>query len=447
VSDAHLVDDMMESLKAGKRLMVVGNSKARINRLTEAIKHQFPDMTTLTVTADTNTKREVKEFMLHPAKHATDYQVILSSPSLGTGIDLTFEDDAVKVDIVYGFCDAQITTHFDFDQHISRVRKPGAVKVWVSPLIFRFDTSPDVIKQDIGALMDFDEDGNPVYQTGDPFIDMAGLVVSRQRASKNGLKWNFIRHKQRQGAVVNIIERDDGAADHGSTVKKVGRLIEDKKRVEKLMGARRLNKVQYGAVQRQIMDRETIPEADRWAHERTALELFYRQPITEDLIEIDQRGRFRERLETFERVDGIMQRPDLYPVDALFLDPTTAITKRFIKPTLLDKAIAVGFLLTKTPLIKNWQFQEIATVTKDDLKDFTAAVNEHKAIIENTLEIAIREDNDMQQLSQVLQRIGMGLRLIDRNKVRRYRIDKSRLERLRKFQELREGDDEWTTAT
>jgi hypothetical protein len=449
VSDKHLVDDMMESLKDGKRLMVVGNSKARINDLTEAIKDRFPEMKTLTVTAETVNEKEVQEFMLHPAKRATDYQVILSSPSLTCGIDISFEGDAVKIDVVYGFCDRRITSHFEFDQHISRVRTPGATKVWVTPLPDRFDTSPDVIKRDIGPLVDFDEDGNPIYQTGDAFIDMAGLIVSRDRASKNRLKWNFIRHKRQQGWTVNIIERDDAAAERGKITKKVGRRISDEKRADKLMGARWLDEREYRTIYKQIMDRETIPDADRWAYERKWLEMFYRQTITRDLIEVDERGRFRERLETFEIVDRIMQRPDLYPVDALFLDPTTAIAKRFVTPALLEKAVAVAFLLTRTPLIKDGQWQVMATVTKADLKDFTAAVTKHKAVIENTLEIGIREDNETQQLSQVLQRVGMRLELIDRNKARRYRIDKNQLDRLRTFRRLRDidVDEDPNTAT
>jgi hypothetical protein len=97
------------------------------------------------------------------------------------------------------------------------------------------------------------------------------------------------------------------------------------------------------------------------------MKLFYRQTITRDLIEVDQRGRFRERLKTFEMVDRIMRRPDLYRPEAMFLDPTTAIAKRFITPALLEKAVAVTFLLTRTPLIRDGQWQVMATVIKADL--------------------------------------------------------------------------------
>jgi hypothetical protein len=311
----------------------------------------------------------------------------------------------------------------------------------------RFDTSPDVIKRDIGVLMDFDEEGNPIYQTGDAFIDMAGLIVSRERASKNSLKWNFIKHKRQQGWTVNVIERDDTAAEREKIAKKIGRRISDEKRADKLLGARQLNEREYRTIYKQIMDCETITEADRWAYERKAMELFYRQTITEDLIEVDQRGRFRERLETFETLDRIMRQPDIYPVDAIFLDPTTAIAKRFITPTIFNKAIAVAFLLTRTPLIKDGKWQETATITKHDLMDFSAAVNKHKAVIENTLEICIREDNEMQQLSQVLQRVGMRLELIDRNKLRRYQIDQSQLDKMLTFHELLDIDVDDTTAT
>ena len=40
----------------------------------------------------------------------------------------------------------------------------------------------------------------------DPFIDMASLILSRQRASKNKVKKHFIEHKERQGYTIEIVD-------------------------------------------------------------------------------------------------------------------------------------------------------------------------------------------------------------------------------------------------
>ena len=68
------------------------------------------------------------------------YQVVLSSPSLGTGIDISFESDLDEIDVVYGFYENRVNTHTEIDQQLSRVRKPKEVHIWISPVIFNFET-------------------------------------------------------------------------------------------------------------------------------------------------------------------------------------------------------------------------------------------------------------------------------------------------------------------
>ena len=106
-------------------------------------------MQQIVVTSDTIDSEEVKKFIVNVKDKALDYAVIWTSPSLGTGVDITFPDKAKHIDVVFGFFDTPITTHFDCDQQIARVRHPGAVKVWVSSQRFNFDTALDVVRRDI----------------------------------------------------------------------------------------------------------------------------------------------------------------------------------------------------------------------------------------------------------------------------------------------------------
>ena len=133
-----LLAEMKRSLALKKRVFVTSNAKRRIDRISAAIAEDFGEsVRQIKITSDSIPFSEVKAFIKAPSEQAVLYDLILTSPSLGTGIDITFEDQGQLIDVVYGFFDAMITTHFDFDQQLARVRHPGAIDVWVSPRWFR----------------------------------------------------------------------------------------------------------------------------------------------------------------------------------------------------------------------------------------------------------------------------------------------------------------------
>ena len=47
--------------------------------------------------------------------------VLVSHLAWGTGVDITFDNNAQLIDVVYGFFQARVNTHFDIDQQLSRV--------------------------------------------------------------------------------------------------------------------------------------------------------------------------------------------------------------------------------------------------------------------------------------------------------------------------------------
>ena len=192
---------------SGKRCIVTSNSKTKMVNLAAAIRDEFPQRKTIVITSDTRlNEAEVRQFIGSPAKLAEAYHAVFASPSIGTGVDIAFPGKAQVFDVVFGFCEAQITTHLEFDQQLARVRHPGEVKVWVNPRRFHFETEFDVVKRDAlerslfkNLLIGYADTGEPEYQENDAFLEMASMILSEQRASKNDLKANFIRHKQKQG--------------------------------------------------------------------------------------------------------------------------------------------------------------------------------------------------------------------------------------------------------
>ena len=64
-------------------------------------------------------------------------------------MDVSFPDKSKLIDVVFGFCEANINTHFDFDQQLARVRDPGAVRVWINPRRFYYETSVDAVRREL----------------------------------------------------------------------------------------------------------------------------------------------------------------------------------------------------------------------------------------------------------------------------------------------------------
>jgi hypothetical protein len=390
--------------------------------------------------------------------------LILTSPSLGTGVDIAFEEKSEQIDVVYGFFDALITTHFDFDQQLARVRHPGAVRVWITPRWFRFDTAVDVIKRDIlrdglykNLLVDFDEVGRPVYLDDDPFLDMASLIVSQQRASKNELKHHFIQLKKRQGYTISMVEPDETMWGEGQGLARLGKRLSARKRVEALLGASPLKKAEYEDIKGRLTDNDEVSETEKWSFHRTWIERFYREPITPSLIELDSGGKHRKSVLRFEAVLAKMEtardhelmtgdlRTALESVGAASLVPEL----RFVKQE-SDVARTICYLLYKTPLMREGALAP-TTVTMDDLHEFADAMLKDKPIIENVLDLEVRADvlaKPMIQLNAILKLVGLCCKPIKKNKAKGrmiypYRFDQPSYDRMLQLVEKRRTTDRW----
>ena len=308
-SRPHLVSELKDALAHGKRCFVISNAKGKIVQLARAMKDDFPTKSIITITADTALEKAVTNFIRNPTTEALKYDAVFASPSIGTGVDIAFPDQAQVFDAVFGFCDAQITTHLEFDQQLSRVRHPGEIKAWITPQRFNFEIEFEVVKRDAlerslfkNLIVDYDDDGEPQYQEDDPFLEMASLIVSEQRASKNNLKGNFVRHKEKQGFRIEYVGKDPKAFDEGQALLVKGKGLDDDAYCEAILSAEPLTPPQYYALGEDVRAGERLSNSEKWSYQRATIEDFYREPITPDLIALDQRGRFRAKVELFEAV-------------------------------------------------------------------------------------------------------------------------------------------------
>ena len=82
----HLMGDLKQSLADGKRAFVTSNSMNLVDKLHNGLIADTGNVIrSILVTSETVANDDVKAFIADPAVRALDYDVILTSPSLGTG--------------------------------------------------------------------------------------------------------------------------------------------------------------------------------------------------------------------------------------------------------------------------------------------------------------------------------------------------------------------------
>ncbi len=150
--DTQLIDHMLGNIIDGKRIFVTSNSKAKIKNLEKAIQQTAQkaglDIPTITITSENSREDNIQKFIQNIKTEILDYKAVLSSPSLGTGIDITFENNNEEIDCVYGLFETRINSHFEVDQQLARVRHPKEVNVWIAPARYNFETDIRVIADD-----------------------------------------------------------------------------------------------------------------------------------------------------------------------------------------------------------------------------------------------------------------------------------------------------------
>ena len=292
--------------------------------------------------------------------------------------------------------------YYDFDQQIWRVRQPGAVKVWINPRRFSFETSREVVKREIqqknlfrSVLSDYDDDLTPQYHTDDPLIDMAVLARSQELMSKNNLKKNYIAMKRRHGQPIEFLERDDRLARKGSTLEAEGRYAADAKYRSRLFEAKTLNQDEFDDIELRIQENEDVSATERVAFARTRIERFYRQPLSDELLlEHDDKGRFRGKIIRFEQLVQFAESERRNR--QVKTKPSVGFSALRLR-ALKDQRYIAGLLhdlLTTSGIYFDGTFDTHKVVNVITLEPFMRRVHEIKGEIENQLEIEVRKKDN-----------------------------------------------------
>src|SRR5262249_59106438 len=135
---------------------------------------------------------------------------------------------------------------------------------------------------------------------------------------------------------------------------------------EAVLGAAPLRRPEFDDVKERLEWRDEVTEAEAWSCVRTAIELFYREPVTAALVALDDEGRYRQAVKRFGSIgfahDCDHVRAAIACAGEEPLDPRA----RFVK-TPRDVAGAIMRMLHHTPLMRDGALGPDVTLTKDDL--------------------------------------------------------------------------------
>lgn len=308
-NENHLVADMLASLKNSHRVFIACNSKKRVEELVETIKKdRGGDFPIFSITSANSGGKDVIDFIRSIKKDILKYKVLIVSPAMGTGIDITFPDMISHVDGVYGFFNAKINTHYEVDQQISRVRHPKYIRVWVSPETFNFEYEVDPIRQELAEsglvpemLTGYESDGTARFNWADPFLTLHATILAAQRASKNSLKKNFIELREHNGWEIVDVAKDAAMASTGSIMSKLGKGVALDQYIAGIVSAPLITWEQADVLskRRKLVN---LSSEESNCLERYWIERFYGEEVTEQLLRDDKRGKYREQIRMLEAV-------------------------------------------------------------------------------------------------------------------------------------------------
>jgi hypothetical protein len=419
---------VIEAIKRGERCFIVSNAKKYVEAMHRMILNACGDAVTIrTITSDNSRDVAIVDFIKNIKTAILTVQVVIASPSIGTGVDITFPGGARMVDRVFGFFYPFVNTHTDIDQQLCRVRNPGAVDVWIDAMRFEFTSNIDVVKDDLAraykvkrAVRGRREDGMVDYDRDDPLLMICAHVTALQRASKNRLVELFCQLREANGWDIERV----GEASASKAFDEAKKMIAAE-RIEKLVQAKTVSSDDYIELDSKATKGASMTPDEQITYEKNYFERTVGVALDRDLIETNLDGKLIQRIETMARV----VKSWAYGSEAIDarLQLATMPQGRLEEA---EPAVLVAMFLRFVGLTTADGFDVGYALSMADLAPFAALCRTNQTMIEEAFAEAMRADlaeNPMRQLNQFLRRIGLKLKKVktakvDGEKVRYYAL-------------------------
>ncbi|MCT7310072.1 hypothetical protein N5J06_03895 [Ralstonia sp. CHL-2022] len=401
-----LTERVLAAVEAGGKQYVACNSKDEAKTIAKMLNHKFGSKRRIQlITSDNSSTNEAQAFIRAISVAVADYDVLIVSPALGTGIDISVDVDAHKFTHVFGLFDAGITTHFDMDQQLSRVRKVKEQHVWVSPAIRFIEYEVDAVRNSLLAngelpelLKGYTVNGKPEYDTDNKLLDVFAQVISMRNASLNNLRQHFIRLKQNEGWTIVEVPLPEAKPTELIALKKAARADVKEERINAIVNAKRIT----GGEFEKLRNKQDASLAEKVQAQRYWISEFYGvKEVTPELVALDDHGRYQECVRLYSRFTATAaQRLGFAMAEK---DKPTVNRKGYQrKCDLLRKLLQASCVADGDGLLDT--FVQIETRT---LQTFVKVVEEEMTDIGLVLGVNVRDDLRTKPMSQLRGFLGL----------------------------------------
>ncbi|NWJ46758.1 MAG: hypothetical protein HXX08_12835 [Chloroflexi bacterium] len=437
---------LLESIKLGKYCYVATNSRTEADYMVLMISEKLDKKpVVLKVTSLESSDESTRNILKDPAKNLLMYNVLIASPSLGTGIDFNFEH--FEETFVLGSWGS--TNHKDLLQHAARNRKAKVIKCWIQPGKRYTPTDCKVIEKGLvtkalaayGKSEIFQMFTSGVLNSEQElaFIKLLTNIWVAENASHNNLEANFYNQAEKEGHKISDAlphpERED--------VKKLRQQVKKGIKVEQLTAILKAEDMTDEEA-RKLKNKNYKTMSDWAKANRYRIQQFYKAEVTAELVELDNKGKFMSALVNYMM---LTRRYDPQKRGQTELDDPQKLITDWKAYTAANKTR--GDVLAAAGLVNSakWtqdviEFDIAVVLSTEELAKgkFVDWCFAHKAEITHNLEIILKADfakKPIELLSRVLQQVGLNFtltRLGPRgNQTNYYRINQERLQTIEKL--------------
>ncbi len=292
----------LQALESNQNLYLTFNSKTEAQKVSELFKQTMPSKKGLYISSDNSGDKETKDFFSNVNRAATQYDYVICSPSISTGVSINID----HFDFVAGFFNTGINTANDCMQALGRVRNAKTTHVFSETRRGFKPLDPNIIaskwnethKYDLG-LMNLTENGERILINNE-YEQLAIVTTQNRNRSHNNFYEEFALLALEDG--YSFKYADFCLKKHDKKfLREVKKQCVENARSEYSEDIKNLTEVDVKRLEKKA--RKTLEET--LSYERHKLAKFYRiMPHDHEqlgkLSEIDNQGRLRKKVLSLE---------------------------------------------------------------------------------------------------------------------------------------------------
>ncbi|HFQ5115463.1 TPA: plasmid replication protein, CyRepA1 family [Vibrio vulnificus] len=254
-SKDHLIEEVMQQVMAKGKRYIYANSKEQVKAIGTAIEQarerNHYDGCTLVVHADVTTHDDVKQALEDINAIAPELDVLVASPTLGTGFDIKSkyidkdgQERGHKFDKTIGFLSSRVGTAEEGHQGLNRARDVNEYHVYLDNAERSEPTDPtyiqdkliDQVSAETMKLLEIDPSTGDFTTKNSTYEWLFCKVKAKQNLSYNAYRRRFLDIAKAGGYEIIEVAKQELAADFGAMVREGSKLRNDRvtlKEIEK----------------------------------------------------------------------------------------------------------------------------------------------------------------------------------------------------------------------